>query len=69
MLLFQLAGIAEADRQYAEYGLILGRDETPGDLPADALCVILPDPENPLMENDRLAELLGRSVGLGKVHL
>jgi hypothetical protein len=68
-LLFQLVGVGEADRQYAEYGMILGKSEVPGEFPADMLYVTLPDPDNPLMENDRLAELLGRAVGLGKVHL
>jgi len=68
-LLFQLIGVAKADRRCSEYALIVGESEMPDELPADALFVMLPDTENPLKENDRLAELLGRAVGLGKVHL
>lgn len=41
-----------------------------GRLPPDeALYVVLPDPDAPLAETDRLAEMLGRAVGLGKLQL
>jgi hypothetical protein len=69
VLLFQLIGIAKAERPCSEYGLIVGKNEGSDELPVDALYVMLPDVENPLAENDRLAELLGRAVGLGKVQL
>ncbi|MDX8410471.1 MAG: hypothetical protein R8K46_01165 [Mariprofundaceae bacterium] len=66
-LLFELIGIQAWDGKRPAIVLV-GKEE---DRPDDDTCpyVALPDPDHPLAETDRLAALLGRAVGLGKVEL
>lgn len=66
-LLFQLVGIEAWDGE-SPAGLLVGKG---GQIPEDeeVLYVVLPDPNNPLGENERLATVLGRAVGLGKAAL
>jgi hypothetical protein len=66
-LLFQLIGIQAWDGKRPAIVLV-GADD---DRPAEDACpyVVLPDPDHPLAETERLAAMLGRAVGLGKVEL
>ncbi len=65
-LLFRSIGIQPPEDGWGD-AILVGKG---GKLPPDeALYLVLPDPDDPLAETDRLAEMLGRAVGLGKLRL
>lgn len=67
-LLLRLVGIEQREPS-ADSALLAGEDSEPARTGDDRLFVALPDPENPQRETMRLAEQLGRAVGLGRVQL
>jgi len=67
-LLFELIGV-QAGKKDDGGGLFIGVHEPLPDVMEKGLYLILPDPEAPLAETERLAEMLGRAVGQGKIQL
>lgn len=67
-LLFQLLGIPaqQPEQQKTDSALLLGL-EAPE--PDEAPYLRLPDPDQPDGESERLARLLGKAIGIGRVHL
>ncbi|MDQ7010306.1 MAG: hypothetical protein Q9M29_00660 [Mariprofundaceae bacterium] len=68
ILLFELIGI-QAGKEGDADGLFIGVHEALPEGIDGRLYMVLPDPETPLAETERLAEMLGRAVGQGKIQL
>jgi len=68
ILLFELIGI-QGRKGGDTDGLFIGVHEPLPEGIEGRLYMVLPDPEAPLAETEKLAEMLGRAVGQGKIQL
>jgi len=67
-LLFASIGVlALGEGEESTYALIVCDTTRPDEWQGPLL--VLPDPEHPLAESERLAHLLGKAVGQGSIHL